>query len=325
MISKKLIIFLLFAATTSCQTKDHQAANETTTEVQSDSSLSRLLNVAQETEEPTKKRKNSSCDWDVSRCSLPKEHEVHFNPYYNGHLCENFNPEQIDYSKEYLELQTSRSEKYGVDVTNELPGYNFILDSLFNYGDTQKNGVIGSNYTRIRVHIENTRQLSDKKFKIFGQTNVKGNVCNFSGTLELYKIYEYKENFDYPGQATLFAHYQLNEDSIQNHVGIFEGTFECAILINHDKRTIKLDEGMSIADGYYNRTFVGTWTPYNSSKSKKCIWGDNRLPFTFDFDQGDGEMYVNEKYTQNGWEPFINRTEYTIIDGKRQLKEVWWK
>jgi len=44
-------------------------------------------------------------------CKLPKNDPAHFNPYYNGHLCENFNPQQTDFSKEYLNLQTKRYAK----------------------------------------------------------------------------------------------------------------------------------------------------------------------------------------------------------------------
>ena len=328
-LSKHILLFLIPLFVISCgQTKDSSGENNEAVLAQ-DSSLNELLEGS--IIPPTKNRKdtlsfeNTPCGWDTSLCSLPKDHEAHLDPYYNGHLCENFDPEQIDFSKEYLQLQETSTKKYGVDVTNSIKNYKYVLDSLFNYGDFQNDGVIGANYSRIRVHIDKTNKNKYNQFTILGQTNVNGNVCDFQGNMDIYRIYEYKENFDYPGQATLFATYKFYEDSTQKHVGVFEGTFECSVLINHEQQTIKLDEGMAIADGYYNRTFVGTWTPYKSSLPKKCIWGDNRLPFTFDFDQGDGEMMINEKYANNGWQPYIDRTEYEYSNGKSQLKNIWWK
>jgi hypothetical protein len=78
----------------------------------------------------------------------------------------------------------------------------------------------------------------------------------------------------------------------------------------------------ALADGYNNRTFVGTWISYSMKAVKKCIWGDYRLPFTFDFDCGDGEMHVCEKYVQNGWTTFNSSEEYDVTGDKAILK--WW-
>jgi len=263
---------------------------------------------------------------DKERCSLPKNHEAHSDPYYNGHLCENFNPKQADFSSEYLKLQTESISKLSTDKTDTLRDYKFDIDSLFNTGEFQQNGVIGLDYKRIRIHISQTKQKDDKlEFIISGKSNVSGNICDFEGTLKVSHIYEINENYEFPGQASLFAEYEFFEDSTQNHVGVFKGVFECAVYINHDTKEIKLDESFSIADGYYNRTYVGIWKSYNSGIEKKCIWGDYRLPFTFDFDQGDGEMMVNVKYIENGWETFGDGSEYEYSTGKAKLKNQWWK
>ena len=89
-------------------------------------------------------------------------------------------------------------------------------------------------------------------------------------------------------------------------------------LIDHEKRSIKIDESFGIADGYYNRTYVGIWKSYKTDKKKKCIWGDHRLPFTFDFDCGDGEMRVCDKYVANGWLSFNDGSDFKIINR-------WWE
>ncbi|WP_124980486.1 hypothetical protein [Nonlabens xiamenensis] len=259
-------------------------------------------------------------------CSLPKNHEAHSDPYYNAHLCENFDSKQADFSAEYLRLQTERLSKITSNKTEQLVKYNFDTDSLFNTGEFQQNGIIGLDYKRIRIHISDTKQKEGVlEFIINGKSNVSGNICDFKGSLKVLQVYEVIENYDFPGQATLFAEYEFFEDSTQNNVGIFKGIFECSIVIDHQTKEIKLDESFALADGYNNRTYVGTWDSYNSGKRKKCIWGDYRLPFTFDFDRGDGEMMVNVKYVKNGWETFGDGSEYEYTKGKPKLKKQWWK
>jgi hypothetical protein len=260
------------------------------------------------------------------RCHLPKDHHAHFDPYYNGHLCENYNSRQIDFSNEYLDLQSKNLSTITTNKTETLGEYTFQTDSLFNTIDSQQNGIIGLDYKRIRIHISKTTPTDNPlEFIINGKSNVSENICDFKGKLRIIKILEITENFDFPGQAVLFAEYEFFEDSTQSHVGIFKGIFECSILINHQNKEIRLDNSFEIADGYYNRTYVGTWKSYKSEKQKKCIWGDYRLPFTFDFDGGDGEMMVNQKYIENGWTTFVDGSEYEYSIGKPRLKNQWWK
>ncbi|QNR25142.1 hypothetical protein [Croceimicrobium hydrocarbonivorans] len=262
----------------------------------------------------------------AEKCRLAKNHEAHFDPYYNGHLCENFDANQADFSNEYFRLQTERLSKISVDITDQLVQYKFDTDSLFNTGNSQQNGIIGLDYKRIRFHISDTKRKEGKlEFSIRGKSNVSGNICDFKGSVNILKILEIKGEHGFPDQATLFAEYELYEDSTQNHAGIFKGTFECSIVIDHQRKEIKLDESSEYSDGYYNRTYVGTWKSYNSGNLKKCIWGDYRLPFTFDFDQGDGEMIGNEKYLENGWTTFGDGSEYDFTAAKPRLKIQWWE
>tara|TARA_Y100000782_G_scaffold111521_1_gene139777 strand:- start:6497 stop:7360 length:864 start_codon:yes stop_codon:yes gene_type:complete len=263
---------------------------------------------------------------DLEWCNLPKNHEAHFDPYYNGHLCENFDAKQTDFSKEYLKLQTERLSKIATDITKEIADYKFNTSALFNTGDFQQNGILGLDYKRIRIHISETKQTNGElEFIILGKSNVSSNICDFEGTIKVLNVYEITENYDFPGQATLFAAYEIFEDSTQNHVGVFKGTLECSIVIDHTTKEIMLDESFAMADGYYNRSYVGIWKSYNSTVVKKCIWGDYRLPFTFDFDRGDGEMMVNQKYIENGWTTFANGSEYDFSKDKLRLKNQWWK
>ncbi len=58
---------------------------------------------------------------------------------------------------------------------------------------------------------------------------------------------------------------------------------------------------MLINDSFSNNGFIGTWTSYKTNTSKKCNWGDYRIPDCGDLDSGTGEFMVSSKYIKNGW------------------------
>lgn len=258
-------------------------------------------------------------------CKLPKNDPAHFDPYYNGHLRENFNPQQTDFSKEYLNLQTKRYAK----KTNELnKSLQYDYSSIWQTDERQQNGIIGLNYQRIQFHIDNVTQSSNPDtYIVKGKSKVNKNICNFTGELKLIKLfYGECEDPKHKKCAELFGDYIFYEDSTQNHSGYFKGIMECSIYLDKTGKKMMLDESAEDADGYWNRTFVGTWTDYKTKKEKKCIWGDYRLPFTFDFDTGDGEMIVSGKYAMNGWKEYNDCSELIeVANGKLELKNKWWK
>jgi hypothetical protein len=261
---------------------------------------------------------------DSISCSLPREDEAHFDPYYNWHLCENFDPKQSDFSKEYLELQTRHR---GWNMVQNLTS--FDLSSIWTNQNDHQNGVIGLDCKRIKVFISKVTKdtKDDLLYHVDGKSNVSGNICDFTGQIRLLTAYEFAPQSDseHENSGNLFAEYTFNEDKAQKHAGIFKGTFECFYYL--DKKDMKgfIDESSSIADGYFNRTYVGTWKSYSTKSIKKCIWGDYRLPFTFDFDCGDGEMHVCEKYIQNGWTTFNSGDEYEYVGDRAILIDKWWK
>ena len=260
---------------------------------------------------------------DSNWCKLPKEHEAHFDPYYNGHLCENFDPKQVDFSKEYLELRTRHRRESSLQ---DLAG--FDLSAIWTTTDNQQNGVIGLDCKRIRIFISKvTKYPKDNlMYHVTGKSNVNGNICDFSGYIKLLRVYESSPDgeSEHENSGNLFAEYNFNEDKTQKGVGSFKGVFECFYYLDRKNKKGFLDESSDIADGYFNRTYVGTWTSFSTKAVKKCIWGDYRLPFTFDFDCGDGEMHVCDKYLQNGWATFNGDAEYDYVNDKAVLKDKWW-
>ena len=237
------------------------------------------------------------------------ETEKEIDPFHSGDLYDNFNQNQIDFSKDFLKIETEHLKKISTEVTNEVSSHLFDLKRIFETGKKYQNGILGKNYKRIKVYITSAKKIDKSSFSLVGKTDVYGNVSHFEGTIEVLSIFEFKKDFDYEGQGELFAKYTLYENPNDKYSGVFKGIFECSVIINHKKKIIEFDDAWIGADGYANRTYVGTWTSNKTKKKKKCIWGDYRLPFTFDFDQGDGEMMINEKYLNNGWKSFNNHTD----------------
>ena len=270
------------------------------------------------------KKDTSYCE--RSWCTFPKDHPAHFDPYYNGHLCENFDPGQTDFSKEYFDLQTKRF----ATTTDQFPqSVKYDFSSTWLTGETEQNGVIGLNYQRIEFHIDKVARSKNKPgtYIIAGKSKVKDNICNFSGELTLLKLYYFPacDDTSFRKCGELFGSYTFYEDSSQQHSGVFRGIMECSVYLDSSHKRILLDQSSSVADGYWNRTFIGTWTDYKTKQSKKCIWGDYRLPFVFDFMCGDGEMRACDKYVMNGWQSFNDKTEYIeVAEGKWELKDKWW-
>lgn len=258
---------------------------------------------------------------DSNSCTLPRDHEAHFNPYYNGHLCENFDPKQNDFSKEYLSLRTRH---LGKNIISDLSEFDF--SSIWITKDNQQNGTIGLDYKRIRIHFSNATKDSEDPllYHVSGKSNVSSNICDFHGQIRLIQAYDLVGESEYQNSGGLFGEYVFYEDKAQNHAGVFQGIFECFYYLDLKNRKGFLDESSDIADGYFNRTYVGTWQGYNTKNLKKCIWGDYRLPFTFDFDCGDGEMKICDKYLQNGWTTFNSGAEYELAGDKAILKDKWW-
>jgi len=266
-----------------------------------------------------KKTRKSYCGRPV-HCSLPAEAAEHKNPYFNEHLCENFNPQQANFSWEYYFLQTNQCR----DMKEAFPGLmdlNFIPALLS--GPIEQNGVIGLDCERIRIHFDSLRQHTGKPgiYSLYGKSRVKDNICRFGGEIQLLNILH--RDCEGANQekkcGKVLGRYTLWEDSSQYHSGFFQGIFEATVLIDIKEKKIELDQRFEDSDSYANRTFVGIWTSYETKEAEKCIWGDYRLPFVFDFYESERGMQVNERYLKHGWEFKIGGEQ---TDKKRQ--EEWW-
>jgi hypothetical protein len=193
-------------------------------------------------------------------------------------------------------------------------------------------GFIGNNYQRIRIKfISITKEsTSPDSYFVIGKTMVKNTICNFKGEIKITNIKLYKhlvlgygEEGIVKKRGILFGDYCFNEDSTQKNSGIFKGSFSSCWFIDN-KGQLCYDSLGYTSDAYCNNQFAGVWQQYNSQKTETCNWGDDRIPFSKDFDWGTGEFYPNKKYLNNGWESYKVDNYDEVIKAEKKY-EKWWK
>lgn len=197
-------------------------------------------------------------------------------------------------------------------------------------------GFIGDNYQRLHIRFISIikNPLDPYEYFAYGKTKVKENICSFQGTIKITKSGLYKENDlsdIFPTYKQGYAELKVNlyEDSKQNSTGFFSGKLTTHFIIDN-KGVFKYDALMFVADGFSNNQFVGTWTSYKTKSTKKCNWGDYRIPESGNLDSGAGEFIADDKYVKNGWEnhklAWSTYPETPEVKKARQKEdEQWWK
>lgn len=196
-------------------------------------------------------------------------------------------------------------------------------------------GIIGDDYQRIRVKMLSVvkNENNPEEYLVYGKTMVRSNSCEFIGKITIRKIQETaRDHFgvddEYAGmtktQGLITASYELFEDKRQKHTGMFSGELKTKWYLDNNNE-IHYDDINSIADAYFNNSFVGIWKGYNSAKSKICNWADYRVPSVkLDFDIGAGGFSPDETYANAGWDNYIK-----MLSGDKQAEieeqEEWWK
>ena len=221
-----------------------------------------------------------------------------------------------------ITIQTNSQVNDTIDYTKEIISHdisNLLTLTEFNYSisnelvkRTEPLGYIGENYQRFYIHfisvIKNIN--TSTKYYVYGKSKVKNNTCEFQGVLTVDNAILFPD-FEFPTieQGVVNGKYKFYENSNQNGSGIFEGMFQTDFYIDKQGE-IKYDALMFSADIFYNNMFKGTWTSYKTGKSKKCNWGDYRIPESGDLDIGAGEFGPNSEYSKFGWENYINAYYY---------------
>lgn len=195
-------------------------------------------------------------------------------------------------------------------------------------------GFIGENFQRFYIHFISVIQNQTDKliYYVYGKTKLYDNICSFQGQIVIKEVRIYVED-EVPPFKTGFISgtYTFFEDSKQKGSGKLTGTFTSNFYIDKKGR-IKYETLTMIADGYCNNQFIGTWTGYKTNESKKCNWGDYRMPgceWQNGCDIGAGEFSIHDRYLKYGWESYNlawNTYPETTDVIKARIKECekWW-
>jgi hypothetical protein len=195
--------------------------------------------------------------------------------------------------------------------------------------DREPIGFIGSNYQRFYIHFISVIQnpANPLEYYVYGKTMVKNNICKFQGLIEISESKSYIDDYDSSFvQGNIFGGYKFYEDPLQKGAGILKGKFKTRFFIDKDSE-IKYNSLEFISDGYSNNEFEGNWTGYKSLESRKCNWGDFRIPDSDELGGGAAEFLPYDKYLKNGWESYRDQiSSDNEISSKATEKEEkkWW-
>ncbi|MEO6637750.1 MAG: hypothetical protein ABIN25_05710 [Ginsengibacter sp.] len=193
-------------------------------------------------------------------------------------------------------------------------------------------GFIGDNFQRFYIHFISVKKSEANPYQyiVTGKTKVKENVCNFSGTITVTKAGIYKEQIDKDfKQGFVECNIIFYEDSLQKATGLFKGKLTSKFFL--DKQNVAWYDDIEVgADAYFNNQCEATWTSYATGKTKKCNWGDFRIPQSKALDSGDGEFAVDKKYDSYGWKNYrIAWSSDPWKNGTQQAREAenihWWE
>ena len=197
-------------------------------------------------------------------------------------------------------------------------------------------GFVGSDYQRVRIRfLTVTRESVTKEgvtrerksppvFAVTGKTMVREVICAFKGRIEVTEAKGIRTPKDSSNRrAVLMGRYRFDEDAHCRDPGRFKGVFTSNILLV-GKTGVRYDTLEREADGFWNNAFVGTWKKPGDSLASICNWGDYRIPYSGNLDEGVGEFSVAADYRRFGWERYVN-----AVNGDKAAinaeADRWWE
>ncbi len=246
-------------------------------------------------------------------------------------------------SEEYGGARQANSRNYYAEIKNYNLKSLWIGDSIYLDDATPSEphwmkhpeplGFIDTNYQRFYIHFSSITRNSYNPYEYFvnGKTRVNNSICIFKGIIKVKSadLGTFLEDSLFK-TGTVSCEVVLYEDKKALASGVIRGKYDCGYLIDQNGK-LRYDALTLVADGYCNNQFEGTWTSYKTGISKKCCWGDFRIPDSRkDFDWGTGEFSPNQKYRFNGWDTYIKQYENGSFtpEAKKAMEieeQQWWK
>lgn len=222
--------------------------------------------------------------------------------------------QKVNNSDDWIKkLEDPEEDSYILKPENFFEKYKSYDFSPLFIPKTEFIGFIGNDFRRILIKF-----ISIKKdpiqtiYNVVGSSLVLNNQCNFTGTIKVRQIREYKtlhfgvdEEYRDKGiktQGLLIGDYSFKENKDQSHSGEFIGIMTIYWYIDKNS-ALCYDSIESYSDSYRNNQYIGIWKDYKIKNEKICNWGEYRIPYSGDLDIGAGEFSPNEKYYDKGWKP----------------------
>lgn len=195
-------------------------------------------------------------------------------------------------------------------------------------------GIIGASHQRFYIHFLSVEKdwNTPLVYRVTGKTRVKGNICDFQGTITLIAAYPFRE-LDYgvddsrkgevKAQWVIVAKYSFLENPKQRGTGLLTGKAYYTLEMNPEGEIYTYS---SCADGLMGNAYVGTWQSYKTNQKKKCNWASYRVPeANADFDNGAAEMHPTKKYHPYGWGNYHRAWEGGDKQAQAKEREEWWR
>lgn len=193
-------------------------------------------------------------------------------------------------------------------------------------------GFIGNDYQRLRVKLLTIHPDAKKpgRYVVTGKSKVRATVAPFQGSFTVVHVRESKRlprmldnaPSDAVKAGIVLAEYELREPVGQPNNGVFRGIVY-AQWYQDKAGKLRYNDLENFADGYANNQFVGTWQSYKTGLTKRCNWGNNRIPNSGKFDQGAGEFSPADAYLHNGWQSYRKAWDQNDKAAQEQERAAW--
>ncbi len=219
---------------------------------------------------------------------------------------------------------------YDVSELWMLTQFNIDNDTVI-FNRPQPLGYIGENYQRFYIHITSIFRNKDnsREYLVSGKTKVKGNISSFMGNMVITESRTYIDG-EVPEiiQGYMKGTYQFFEDPDKTGTGILKGTFQTDFHLD-SAGFIKYNTLRFGADNFNNNQFEGTWMSYKTHVTKKCNWGDFRIPDSRELDNGAAEFSPSKNYEKYGWSNYRLSQGYpdkpTVKEARKIENSPWWE
>ncbi|SET27226.1 SH3 domain-containing protein [Prevotella sp. kh1p2] len=181
-------------------------------------------------------------------------------------------------------------------------------------------GFIGSDYQKLKIDFIKVQRKGSNQYDVTGTSTVRQNLSHFHGTIQIldnrefiHPMYGVDDTMEgkFKRRGCSVGKYRFEENRNEAGSGVFSG-YLLFFWYQTPQDTIVYDDIFADADGYCNNQYAGTWQSYTTKQSKKCAWGQYRIPESGDLDVGAAEFSVNPKYLHHGWDE-RERTETEIL------------